>query len=335
MHIQARPDNLAAYRVFLKVEEAVIEFLNKKGYLKVELPVLSPALIPESYLEIFKTEFNYFDRKKPLYLTPSPELFLKRLLVEKLGSCYYLGKCFRNAEPNSSLHLPEFTMLEYYKTKVNYLEFAGEVLELLKFIAKKLCGKESIIYNNKVISFDRFEKLTVAQAFLKFANISSSELSNEALFMKKAAQKGYVAAGFSYEDLFSQIIAAEIEPNLGINGHPTLLYDYPFQMASLAKLSSDKKIAERAEFYIDGHEIGGFCTELTDWREQKKRFTVEIKKQKKANLTSHTIDKGFIEALQYGLPDCTGAGIGFDRLAMIFAGVRSVGDLRLIEIKLD
>jgi len=138
---------------------------------------------------------------------------------------------------------------------------------------------------------------------------------------------------FTYEDIFTQIFAQEIEPNLGKNGFPTLLYDYPKELASLAKMNKNGKTAQRCEFYINGLEVGGFCTELNDYQEQEKRFVAEAEKRKKLGLINHEIDKGFIDALKYGLPDCTGAGIGFERLAMIFANVKSVSELRLINIE--
>ena len=345
MKIETKVENLKNYKIYLQVEEAVHEFFKKKGYLKTDLPVLSPALIPESYLEVFETEFNYFKRREKLYLTPSPELFLKRLLVAGVGNCYYLGKAFRNNEPNSSWHHPEFTMLEFYKVGVDYLELADEVLALLKFISERVIAskakqsqKKEITSSplaprdDRIISFDRWEKYSVAQAFKKFASISDKELFDEKLFIKKAKSKGYKIANASYEDLFSQILAAEVEPKLGKNGRPTLLFDYPRQLASLAKLSKDKKTAERCEFYIDGLEVGGFCTELNDFKEQEKRFLSEALKRKKNKMISHTIDKGFIEALKYGLPDCTGVGIGFERLVMVFANVDSIDKLKLINI---
>lgn len=325
MNIKTNLDNLLNYKVYLKVEEAVNEYLQKKGYLKVDLPVLSPALIPESYLEVFETEFRYFDKKEKLYLTPSPELFLKRLLVAGIGNCYYLGRSFRNSEPNSSWHQPEFTMLEFYKLGVNYLELADEVLKLLRHIASKVKSQK--------LKFDQWEKYSVTQAFVKFAKITEKELFNEKLFIKKAKDKGYKINNANYEDLFSQILVSEVEPKLGKNGRPTLLYDYPRQMASLAKLSKDKKTAERCEFYINGLEVGGFCTELNDYKEQEKRFFSENLKRKKNKMINHTIDKSFIEALKYSLPVCAGAGIGFERLIMIFAGTDSIKKLKLINIE--
>lgn len=324
MKIQTTIKNLNNYKIYLQVERTVHEFMNKNNYLKVDLPVLSPALIPESYLEIFETKFNYLDKKEKLYLTPSPEIFLKRLLVTGVGNCYYLGRAYRNSEPNSDWHSPEFTMLEFYKLGIDYLEMADEVLKLLQYIK---------IENKKLkISFKKWEKMSVAQAFLKFTKINEEELFDEKLFFNKAKEKGYNIEKTTYEDLFSQILATEIEPKLGISGYPTLLYNYPKQMASLAKLNEDGRTAQRCEFYINGLEIGGFCTELNDYNEQEKRFISESEKRKKNKMIDHTIDKSFIKALKYGLPFCTGAGIGFERLVMIFANVTSIDKLKLINI---
>ena len=330
MEIKTTVKNLQNYKIYLQVEKAVHEFLEKNNYLKIDLPVLSPALIPESYLEIFETEFNYFDKKQKLYLTPSPEIFLKRLLVAGIGNCYYLGRTYRNSEPNSDWHSPEFTILEFYKLGISYLEMADGVLALLRFINNKV--------KNHKLKFDRWEKYSVAEAFEKFAGIKQTELFNEKLFFEKAKEKRYLNVEMpnlgvcTYEDLFSQILATEIEPKLGVSGYPTLLYDYPKQMASLAKLNEDEITAQRCEFYINGLEIGGFCTELNDYKEQEKRFILEAKKRKKNKMINHSIDKGFIEALKYGLPFCTGAGIGFERLVMVMANVTSIDKLKLINI---
>lgn len=325
MKIYTKLDNLENYKIYLKAEEIVHSFFKKKGFLKTDVPVLSPVLIPESYLEVFETNFNFFNKNKKLYLTPSPELFLKRLLVAGIGNCYYLGKAFRNSEPNSSWHLSEFTMLEFYQIGVNYLDFADLVLQLLRSINNKI--------KNRKINFDKWEKYTVAEVFEKFAQISEKELFDEKLFLNKAKKKGYNIKNSSYEDLFSQIIATEIEPKLGKNRRATLLYDYPRQVASLAKMSKNGKTAERCEFYINGLEIGGFCTELNNYKEQELRFKIEDLKRRKNKMINYPVDKGFIKALEYGLPDCTGAGIGFERLVMIFADVESVDKLKLINIK--
>ncbi|MEK7597525.1 MAG: amino acid--tRNA ligase-related protein [Patescibacteria group bacterium] len=335
MKIVTQIKNLENYKIYLQVEKAVHGFMEKNNYLKVDLPVLSPALIPESYLEIFETEFNYFDKKEKLYLTPSPEIFLKRLLVAGVGNCYYLGRAYRNSEPNSDWHSSEFTMLEFYKLGINYLEMAEEVLKLLQEISNKVKNPSfaKATEGKQKLKFDRWEKYSVTEAFEKFAGIKKEELFNEKLFIKKAKNKGFNIDNTGYEDLFSQMLAAEVEPKLGVSGYPTLLYDLPKQMASLAKLNDDGLTAQRCEFYINGLEVGGFCTELNDYKEQQKRFILEAKKRKQNKMIDHTIDKGFVKALKYGLPFCTGAGIGFERLVMIFSNTKSIDELKLISIK--
>lgn len=345
MKVHVQTGNLENYKIYLKVIKAIDEFLEKKRYLKIDLPTLSPALIPESYLEVFETEFKYLDKKDKLYLTPSPELFLKRLLAYSIGNCYYLGKSFRNSDPSAKLHSFEFTMLEFYKMNADYMNIADEVLEMLSFISqrvivseakqsqKKITSSPSASRNDKLPSFDRWEKLTVAEAFKKYAQISQKELFDHHLFLKEAQKKGYRIEGFTYEDVWSQIYVQEIESNLGVNGYPTLIYDYPKEFAALAKHNLDGKTAQRFEFYINGIELGDCYSELTDWKEQQKRFVQEAYKRKKQDKISHPIDKGFIEALKYGLVDCSGIAIGIERLAMIFAGVDSIDKLKLINIK--
>jgi elongation factor P--(R)-beta-lysine ligase len=340
MEIRTMTKNLDNYKIYLAVEQAVNEFLGNNNYLKIELPVLSPALIPESYLKVFETDFNFLDKKEKLYLTPSPELFLKRLLAYGVGDCYYLGKSFRNADPPASLHSFEFVMLELYKMGVGYMGIAEVVLEMLGYINKKVKSEKlkikneiknskienNIIYQGKKISLDRWEKITVAKAFEKYAGISEKELFDHKLFIKKAKEKRYKIDGFSYEDLWSQIYSQEIEIHLGKNGYPTLIYDYPIEFVALAKLNPDGRTTQRFEFYIEGIELGDCYTELTDWKEQKIRF----EKEKNIN---HPIDKGYIEALKYGLNDCSGIAIGLERLAMIFTNTTSIDESKLINIR--
>lgn len=351
MKINASIENLVNYKKYLRIEKLTHQFLKKKGYLKTDLPVLSPSLIPESYMEVFETEFGFLDKKEKLYLVPTPELFMKRLLAYGVGSCYYLGKSFRNAEPPSNLHSPEFVMLEYYKVGADYMDIANELLKMLQYIARE----KKVKYQGKNISLAQWEKITVAEAFKKYSGINEKELFDHKLFIKKAKEKGYAiyysssersksrnsrplqgkqarTVTYSYEDLWSQIYSQEIEPHLGTNGYPTLIYDYPKEFAVCAKLNSDKKTVQRFEFYIAGIELGDCYTELTDWKEQEERIGEEQTKRIRLKKISHPVDNGFVEALKYGLPKCAGIAIGFERLAMIFANVESINKLRLVNI---
>ena len=348
MKIKTPYNNIINYKKYLKVTEAVTNYLNQSGYLRIELPVLSPSLIPESYLEVFKTEFKYLDKKENLYLTPSPELFLKRLLAYGVGDCYYLGKSFRNSDPLATLHSYEFTMLEFYKLGVDYMGIADEVLKMLQYVSNQVESQKSltaqagkfksesqnlkITYQDKTISFEKWEKITVAEAFKKYADISEKELFDQQMFLTKAQKKGYRIDGFSYGDVWSQIYTIEIEPHLGNKGYATLIYDYPKEFAALAKLNKDGKTAQRFEFYIRGVELGDCYTELTDWKEQEKRFKEEDRLRNKSRKTAHPIDNEYIEALKYGLGHCSGIAIGMERLGMIFADVVSIDRLKLINI---
>lgn len=332
MKIQTNIKNLKNYQLYLKIEESVNDFFKRNNFLKVDLPVLSPSLIPESYLEVFQTSFNFFNNQNRLYLTPSPEIFLKRLITEGIGNCYYLGKSFRNSELPSSLHLPEFTMLEFYQLGVNYLELANLVLNLLQHISIQIFCKREFFYQKKKISLEKWEKITVAEAFSRFAGIDKEELFDHKLFFKRAKEKGYQIEKSSYEDLWSQIYVQEVEPHLGESGFPTLIYDYPKELAALAKLNPDNQTAQRFEFYIAGIELGDGYSELTDWQEQKKRFLTEESLREKKKMKSHQVDWEFIDFLKKGLPQCAGVAIGFDRLAMVFANVKDIRDLKLINI---
>lgn len=340
MQIRTTVSNINAYKTSLLMKESIGTFLKTNGYLELDLPVLSPTLVPESYLEVFKTDFIYQDKTESLFLTPSPELFLKRALAYGVGDCYYLGKAFRNSDPPSRMHSYEFTMLEFYKVHASYMDIADTVLLMLQHIARTLSTNEdlkgekklAINYQGTKISLEKWEKLTVAQAFANYADISEEELFSHAKFSQKAKQKGYKVEGFTYEDLFSQIYTQEIEPHLGMNGLPTLLYDYPKEFAALAKLNSNGRTAQRFEFYIAGLELGDCYTELTDWKEQDSRFENESEMRRKSGRITHPIDKGFIEALQYGLVPCAGIAIGVERLAMLFANVSSIEETKLITI---
>lgn len=331
--------NLPAHQMYLSVLRGIESYLEGKHFQKLELPTLVPALIPESYLEIFETEYRYLNNSpQKRYLIPSPELMIKRLLVEGIGDCYSLGHSYRNGEPKSSKHEGEFMMLELYKMGEDYMEMAGLVLELLQDLVPN--KREEITYQGVTINLSRWEKLTVAETFKRYADISPSELFDHALFLKKAKQKGYElnkkedghSTLFTYEEIWSQIYANEVEKYLGMKGYPTLLYDYPVEFAPLAKPNSDGVTAQRFEFYIAGIELGNCYGELADWKLQRERLQKEQQERALSGKIAHEIDEGFVEALKQGLPTCSGIAIGVERLAMIYADVDSICKLHVISL---
>jgi len=257
---------------------------------------------------------------------------MKRLLSNGIGDCYYLGPSFRNGDAPSRLHSFEFTMLELYKTGVSYREIANIVLEMFQYILKKMGKNNSLMYGNKKISFEHFEEYTVEKAFCMYAGLKKGDLFNHELFMKTADKKGYQIYGFSYEDVFSQMYVQEVEPYLGMNGYPTLLFDYPIEFAALASPNPDKKTAQRFEIYVAGIEVGDCYTELRNSTELKKRFEHEDKLRTKTKKIPHPIDKGFIDTIEYGLPECSGIAIGMERLGMIITGAESLQEIQLISV---
>ncbi len=343
--ITSSPSHLPTYRRYVQVLHTIEDFLQARDFLRLDLPVLLPALIPESYLEIFATEYRYHDTRIPLYLAPSPELLIKRLLTSGVGDCYYLGKTFRNSEPTSSRHSGEFTMLEMYKTGADYMDMADIVLALLQDIARSLATSEKqevISYQGVTCDLSCWERLTVAEAFAKYADIMPDDLFDHERFRDRARSKGYAIAenhqgkvlAFSYADLWSQIYAQEVEPHLGMHGHPTLIYDYPVDFAALSKPQPDGRTAQRFECYIAGIEIGNCYSELTDWRLQERRLTDELRERVRSGKIPHIPDVGFVDALKSGLPECAGIAIGVERLGMIFTDSTTIQDLRLINVEL-
>lgn len=329
MEIKSQINNLENHKVFLEVKRLINIFLPKNGFNEVDIPLLSPKLIPESYLEIFETENLYSENKEKLYLIPSPELFLKRLIVNGIGNCYFLGKSFRNNEPVEKKHSYEFTMLEFYRVNADYFEIAEDVMNLIRFISKNLYGEEIIKYQNKTIKLDNYEKITVAEAFKKYAGINN--IFDHQKFFEEAKNKGYRVEKMDYTDLWSQIYGIEVEPNLGKNGLVTFIYEYPKELAAITKIN-DKNIAERFEFYIEGIELGNCGNEGVNIEEYKNRFEKDINIRQELGLIDYKADREFIEVLEK-LPKCAGIAIGVDRLAMIFANLQSINDLKLVTIE--
>ena len=333
MKITTYPTHLANHQQFLRIKQLIDEFLPTLQYTKVEVPLLSPVLLPESYLDIFTTAYRYFQKPHELYLTPSSELFLKRLLASGIGSCYTLDQVFRNSEPTVYKHNFEFTMLELYKVNADYFQIAEDTLGLLRFIARKFFGKPELEYQGKRVQFERFEKITVAEAFQKYAGMA--DIFSHQKFFAAAKAKGYrVEKNYSYVDLWSEIYSLAVEPHLGMNGQVTLIYDYPKELAAMVNYNPEKGVAERLEIYIGGVELGNCGNETSSKgiRTQfEQRFTEEIQERKRLGKAEYAVDWEFLGVLEQ-LPKTAGIAIGVDRLAMLFCDVRSIEELKVVGI---
>ncbi len=336
--LRTHPELWERYFVREKVIMAIRTFFREQKFHEVETPFLTGSLPPESYLDVFET--TILDRKRRpgrAFLPTSPEPFLKKLLVAGIGNCFSITKSFRNTEGESKTHNPEFTILEWYRVEADYRDIMKDCEELLLFIntyllrSKRASGAvntQKLIYQGDTVDLSApWDKVTMTDAFKKYAGIPAEIFLSEKKLLAAAKRKGYkVEPGDDWEELFNQIFLNEIEPKLG-RGKPTIMYDYPVALAALSKKKkSDRRFAERFEFYIEGLELGDAYSELTDWKEQLERFRDESKEQRRLGKLAHPIDKDFIEALKVGMPTAGGIAVGVDRLIMLFADVTNIAD---------
>lgn len=319
------PHQWAQYFAREQVLRTMRHFFEKRGFHEVEAPILIANPPAESYLDVFETQLlDRHRRAHPAYLSTSPEVPLKKLMVAGLRNCFSITKSFRNMETQSKLHNPEFTILEWYRVGVNYLDIMNDCEELLR----SLNGKSTLIYQGSKIDLSTpWERLTVVEAYQKWAGIDFDEFFDMRNARRIAAKKGYrVEKNTTWEELYNQIFLNEVEPHLG-RGKPTILYEFPSSMAALArKKKSDPRFAERFEFYIEGLELGDCYGELTDWKEQRDRFEKELHEVKRLGKTMYDYDHDFIDALKLGLPECSGIAVGVDRLVMLIADVTDIAD---------
>jgi EF-P lysine aminoacylase GenX len=342
--LKKNPSLWQRYFVREKVIQAIREFFLKQHFHEVETPLLVSSVIPESYLEVFETHLLDRNRKKKrMFLTASPEASIKKLLVAGIGNCFEITKSFRNTETDSNLHNPEFTILEWYRVKATYEEIMADCERLLMFIYKKFRNPKpkdshaTINYQGKTIDLSvPWERISVPEALKKYSNVSFNEIAQQSnpmfpmeLITRVARKKGYqVTDKNTWEEIFNQIYLNEIEPHLGTEGKPTIIYDYPRPLAALSKIkSSDVRLSERFEFYIAGLELGDCYTELTDYEEQKKRFAEEINTIRQKNKIAVSPDNDFLQTIKAGLPECSGIAVGIDRLVMLFADAANVTEI--------
>lgn len=343
--LKDNPQLWERYFVRERVLRAVRLFFEGQKFHEVETPILIGFPPAESYLEVFESTLLDRNRNKtPVYLSTSPEVPLKKLLVAGIGNCFSVTKSFRNMETDSDTHNPEFTILEWYRVGATYTDIMKDCEELLLFINTYLLRSQEksderttkeLVYQHAHVDLSKpWERITVAEAFSKWAGISFDQFLHFDVAKKIALKKGYsVEPETTWEELFNQIFLNEIEPHLG-KGKPTILYEFPAAMGALArKKDGDARFADRFEFYIEGLELGDCYGELTDWKEQERRFDEELIAIEKAGRTAYQYDHNFIDALKAGMPECSGIAVGIDRLIMLFADTKRIQDTLFFSIE--
>lgn len=352
----ARRAKFVHYFIREKVVRAIRDYFYRNNFHEVETPILVDAVIPESYLESFKTTLITRNRKKKtMFLTSSPEASMKKLLAEGFGNCFEITKSFRNSETGSYLHNPEFTILEWYKIPSTYTEIMLDCEKLILHIQNLLLTTQTTIsaspfilsYQGKKIDITPpWERLTVDDALKKYANISLDEITDrtqkntEDVFSihkisEVAKKKGFsVSSDFTWEQIFNQIFLNEVEKHLGMYGKPLFIYDYPLPLAALAKVrADDPRIVQRFELYIAGLELGDCYNESTDTKYLTYRYKQERALIKKLGKTRVRADNEFLTAMSNIDLPYSGIAIGVDRLCMLFTDTTRIQDVLLFPLE--
>ncbi|MEJ2728598.1 MAG: EF-P lysine aminoacylase EpmA [Deltaproteobacteria bacterium] len=281
-----------------RVIQAVRKFFIENDYLEVETPIRIPAPAPEAHIDAVASG--------DWFLQPSPELCMKRLLAAGYPRIFQICKCFRQAE-RGRLHLPEMTLLEWYRACSNYQDMMNECEALIFSVAQKMGKKDGIVYQGEEIRLNPpWSRISVGNAFDRFGSIP----------LEEALAK----------DQFDETMVTEIEPALG-KSRPVFVYDYPACRGALARLKpQDRRYAERFELYIGGLEICNAYSELADPAEQRTRFEQEQKRRRESGKHLYPLAHKFLDALK-DMPEASGNALGIDRLTMLFADASTIEDV--------
>ncbi|MDG2954601.1 elongation factor P--(R)-beta-lysine ligase [Bisgaard Taxon 10/6] len=285
-----------------KIMRSIRQFFTDRGVLEVETPVLSEFGVTDVHLSTFSTEFiaPQAGQSKTLWLNTSPEYHMKRLLAAGTGAIFQLCHVFRNEEAGSR-HNPEFTMLEWYRPHFDMYRLINEVDDLLQ----------------QILDCEPAEIMSYQFAFQEFVGVDP--LSVERPILVELARKYNFMCDLDEDrdTLLQFLFSAVVEPKIG-RERPVAVYHFPATQAALAQISSeDHRVAERFEFYYKGLELANGFHELTDHREQLRRFEQDNAQRAKLGLPQREIDRRLLGALQAGVPNTSGVALGVDRLMMI------------------
>jgi len=298
------------------------EYLNNKGYLEVETPILQP-LYGGAAAKPFKTHHNTLDMT--LYLRIANELYLKRLIVGGFNGVYEFSKDFRN-EGMSRFHNPEFTQVELYVAYKDYYWMMDLVETMIEKVALDLHGTTEVKVGENLIDFKRpWKRFTMYEAIQHFTGIDISEMDEAAL--RETCKTLHVPMDntMGKGKLIDQIFGEKCEPNLI---QPTFITDYPLEMSPLAKKHRSKPgLVERFEAICNRKEICNSFSELNDPLDQRERFEEQLELGKRGDEEAMTLDEDFLRALEYGMPPTAGLGIGIDRLSMVMTNSPSIQDV--------
>ncbi|MBQ1733933.1 MAG: lysine--tRNA ligase [Lachnospiraceae bacterium] len=318
------PEVRDTFRKRSKIIAAVREFLDSRGFIEVDTPVLHTLEIGAS-ARPFRTHHNALDLD--MFLRIETELYLKRLIVGGFEKVYEVGRIFRN-EGMDATHNPEFTSVETYQAYVDYKEVMEMVEQLYEFVAMKALGTTDVTYQGEVIHLKApWKRITMADAVKEACgeDFSAWQSDEEAraicdkrdVHVEKDATKGDCLAA-----LFDEYVEASLV-------QPTFIIDYPVEISPLAKRKPENPaLTERFEFFITGHEMGNAFSELNDPIDQRKRFEDQVALRASQGIHAE-VDEDFVNALEYGMPPTGGLGFGLDRLIMLLTDSSTIRDVLL------
>jgi lysyl-tRNA synthetase class 2 len=323
--LAVNPEVRRIFRTRAAIVRALRDFLDSRGFLEVETPILQP-LYGGAAARPFVTHHNQL--KQDLYLRISFELYLKRLLVGGIERVYEIGRDFRN-EGVDRTHNPEFTMLEFYMAYADYQDVMRLTEEMVAFVSDRVLGQRTLTYQGRTINLDPpWQRMELAEGLLEMAGIDLAEHSTaESLAAAMRARGLQPDPKAPRGKLVDALIGDFIEPNLV---QPTFLYNYPRDISPLTKSSPDNPlIVERFEGFAAGMELCNAFTELNDPLDQEARFVEMMRDFAADDEERHPLDEDYLRAMRYGMPPNGGFGMGLDRLVMLMTDTPNIREVIL------
>jgi lysyl-tRNA synthetase class 2 len=281
-----------------RVIRKIRQFLSDRGFLEVETPHRIPAPAPESHIDVVPSG--------KWFLHSSPELCMKRMLAAGYEKIFQICRCWRERERGSQ-HVPEFTLLEWYRVDGDYLALMDECEELIQSLAVDMgLGERVMFRSHNILLTSPWERITVEEAFRRYTKISAKEALKQ--------------------NLFDEIMVRDIEPRLGIV-RPTFICDYPAERRAMARLKKEVPgVAERFELYLGGIEIANAFSELIDMEEQRKVFQLEMENRRLLGKEIYPVPERFLTELEQ-MPPSAGIALGIDRLVMVLLNAAQIDEV--------
>lgn len=319
------PEVRKTFELRTKIVSQIRAFLDAKGYMEVETPILN-TISGGASARPFITHHNTLDLS--MYLRIATELHLKRLIVGGFEKVYEIGRLFRN-EGMSIKHNPEFTTIELYEAYTDYVGMMNIVEDLIVHICENVLGTTTISYQGEEINLAKgYARISMVDAVKQYSGIDFNSFNTGAEATKALKDAGiHVEKEMSWGDALNFAFEEKVEENLV---QPTFITEYPVEVSPLAKrMPSDKRLTERFEFFVTRRELANAFSELNDPIDQKERFMRQAEMRASGDEEASMMDDDFVNALEIGMPPTGGLGIGIDRLVMLLTDSASIRDVLL------